>query len=41
MQKSAEAVENKNTRRPKPPGKHPEQKDPIPLSMGQSLRLFD
>ncbi|AUJ35788.1 hypothetical protein EWS92_08875 [Vibrio vulnificus] len=23
------------------PGKIPEQKDPVPLSMGQSLRLFD
>lgn len=22
-------------------GQYPEQKDPIPLSMGQSLRLFD
>ncbi|NNN43267.1 hypothetical protein FKN05_00975 [Vibrio sp. 1-1(7)] len=23
------------------PGEYPEQKDPVPLSRGQSLRLFD
>ncbi|MDQ2191290.1 hypothetical protein FKQ61_15735 [Vibrio sp. A14(2019)] len=41
VQKSILCVEHKNTRSQRLPGKYPEQKDLVLLSIGQSLRLCD